>query len=141
MFALGSVLAFALTGTPPFGEGRSEAVLYRIIHHPSPAVAGGTVHIASNDHNLYALDAATGQIRWTQATGSHADSSPAVSDGTVYLGSWDHKLYALDAATGRIRWTHTTGGFVESSPAVAGGTVYVGSDDDKVYALDAATGS
>jgi serine/threonine protein kinase len=32
VFALGSLLVYALTGTPPFGEGQPTAVLYRIVH-------------------------------------------------------------------------------------------------------------
>jgi serine/threonine protein kinase len=32
IFALGQVAAYAATGTPPFGEGTSTAVLYRIVH-------------------------------------------------------------------------------------------------------------
>ena len=93
----------------------------------SPAVAGGTVYVGSDDHKVYALDAATGHVRWTYTTGNNVDSSPAVAGGTVYIGSDDHKVYALDAATGHVRWTYTTGNNVDSSSAVAGGTVYVGS--------------
>jgi serine/threonine protein kinase len=33
VFALGVVLAYTVTGRPPFGEGASDVVLYRIIHH------------------------------------------------------------------------------------------------------------
>jgi outer membrane protein assembly factor BamB/tRNA A-37 threonylcarbamoyl transferase component Bud32 len=106
----------------------------------SPAVTGGTVYVASNDHKMYALDAVTGRVRWTRVIGSHADSSPAVAGGTVYIGSWDHRVYALDAATGHLRWTYATGSAIDSSPAVADGTVYIGSDDGRVYALDAVTG-
>jgi outer membrane protein assembly factor BamB len=39
VFALGSVLCFAATGGPPFGDGEPAAVLYRIVHDP-PALDG-----------------------------------------------------------------------------------------------------
>jgi outer membrane protein assembly factor BamB len=104
-------------------------------------VAGRTVYMASNDQHLYALDAATGAVRWKHLIGSYADSSPAVANGTVYIGSWlREKVYALDAATGAVRWSQPVGSKVDSSPVVAGGTVYVGSDDHKVYAISAASG-
>ncbi|WP_053084635.1 PQQ-binding-like beta-propeller repeat protein [Streptomyces viridochromogenes] len=109
--------------------------------YSSPAVADGTVYIGSDDHQVYALDAATGNVRWTHETGGWVKSSPAVAEGTVYIGSNDHRIYALDAATGNVRWTHETGDPVLSSPAVAEGTVYIGSTDCVVYALDAATGN
>ncbi len=34
VFALGSVLVYAATGAPPFGSGRAEAVLSRVVHAP-----------------------------------------------------------------------------------------------------------
>ena len=106
----------------------------------APAVADGTVYVGSDDGNVYALDAATGHVRWTYSTLTYVEAKPVVVGGTVYIGGADNSVYALDAATGHVRWTYTTGDQVYSSPAVAGGTVYIGSDDHKVYALDAATG-
>ena len=61
-------------------------------------MAGGTVYVGSDDHKVYALDAATGHLRWTYTTGG-AVSGPAVAGGTVYVGSGDHKVYALDAGS------------------------------------------
>ena len=59
-------------------------------------MAGGTVYIGSDDHKVYALDAATGRLRWAYYTGSSVDSSPAVAGGTVYVGSDNETVYALD---------------------------------------------
>jgi outer membrane protein assembly factor BamB len=110
----------------------------------SVVMAHGTVYatvvIGSNKGMVYALNAATGDVRWTFPAEGNIFSRPAVANGALYVGSDDHDVYALDAATGRVRWVRATGGVVVSGPAVASGTVYVGSGDDKVYALDAATG-
>jgi hypothetical protein len=54
------------------------------------------VYIASVDHNVYALNAATGARLWTFATGDVVDSSPAVANGVVYIGS----LYAFAQGSG-----------------------------------------
>jgi outer membrane protein assembly factor BamB len=114
-----------------------------------PAVAGGTVYI-SGDGTVFALDAATGRLRWRYRTAGIVGSGPAVAGGTVYVGGVGYRttmygsdggVYALDAATGRLRWRYTTGDTVTSGPAVAGGTVYVSDVVGQVYALDAATGS
>jgi outer membrane protein assembly factor BamB len=45
VFALGSVLCFAATGSPPFGDGEPATVLYRIVHNP-PALEAvpGSLH-------------------------------------------------------------------------------------------------
>jgi eukaryotic-like serine/threonine-protein kinase len=109
----------------------------------SPVVAGGTVYFVNNDGTVYALDPATGQVRWTYPTGGTFDyTNPVVSGGTLYVGSSSGKEYALDAATGQVRWSYPAGN-IDSSPAVTGGTVYIGwntASTGGVYALDAATG-
>ena len=115
----------------------------------SPAIAGGVVYFGSGDHDVYALDARTGALRWKFATGDVVHASPAVANGTVYIGSWDRNFYALDAATGALRWKYRTGDDhvthnqigIGSSAAVGGGLVYFGARDSHVYALDARTGA
>jgi eukaryotic-like serine/threonine-protein kinase len=131
----------------------------------SPAVAGGSVFFGSNDHNLYAVDAATGQLRWKFASEGRISSSPAVAGGHVYFASFDGNFYALDAASGKPVWKFATGGerrfsgrhlhgadpaaevmpdpfdFFLSSPALDADAVYFGSGDGNVYALDAARGT
>lgn len=109
--------------------------------HSSPAVSNGIVYVGSDDSNIYAFDAGTGNIKWKYTTGGYVHSSPAVTGGIVYVGSYDSNIYAIDAATGILRWKYTTGGQVISSPAVSNRIVYVGSEDNNVYALDAGTGA
>src|SRR5215469_17531921 len=74
----------------------------------TPAVSNGTVYVGSSDHNLYALDAASGALRWKFATGGRVTSSPAVAAERVYFASYDSKLYALDAASFFFNDTATT---------------------------------
>lgn len=119
------------------------------VYLSSPAVVGGTVYVGSSDGHLYALDAATGALRWKQRTGDVVHASPAVADGFVVVGSWDGRLYAFDATTGAPRWQFQAGvdplmanqqGF-QSSPAIADGVVYVGCRDAHLYAIDLKTGA
>jgi outer membrane protein assembly factor BamB len=115
----------------------------------SPAIAGTTVYVGSGDQHVYALDAATGALRWSFATGDVVHASPAVVNGVVYVGSWDRNLYALDATTGRERWRYTTGNDtviynqigIASSAALAGDVVLVGGRDGRFHAVDARTGA
>ena len=108
--------------------------------HSSPAVVDGMVYFGSRDHNIYALDAATGEQKWVFETGGWVESSPIVAGGVVYCGSSDGNLYALNAKTGEKIWSFSTVFAITSSPAIADGVVYTGSDDFSVYAVDAATG-
>jgi eukaryotic-like serine/threonine-protein kinase len=114
----------------------------------SPAVWNGTVYFGSGDGNIYALDAATGTLKWKFHTGDVVHASPAISDGTLFIGSWDSYFYALDAATGKEKWRFKTGEDhdiynqvgIQSSAAVMDGVVYFGCRDSNLYALNAGTG-
>ncbi|MGW9211334.1 outer membrane protein assembly factor BamB family protein [Embleya sp. NPDC055664] len=106
----------------------------------SPTVANGVVYVGSWDHNVYALDAATGIEKRRYPTGRRVLSSPAVVGGVLYVGTGDGRLYALDAATGDQKWWYSTG-YDVPTPAVANGMVYTSRWDRNVCALDAATGN
>jgi eukaryotic-like serine/threonine-protein kinase len=114
----------------------------------SPVVVQGAVYFGSGDGNLYALDAATGELKWKFKTGDVVHASPAYADGVLFVGSWDSYFYAVDAATGKEKWRfhggedpliHNQVGF-QSSAAVVEGVVYVGCRDSNLYALEAASG-
>jgi hypothetical protein len=107
----------------------------------SPAVVNGVVYVGSSDHNVYALNASTGALLWSFATGSYVESSPAVANGVVYIGSFDGNVYALNASTGAKLWSYSTGVEEFSSPAVANGVVYISSVNGTLYALNASTGA
>ena len=114
----------------------------------SPAVWNGAVYFGSGDGNVYALDAATGSLKWRYQTGDVVHASPAIADGMVFIGSWDSFFYALDAATGAEKWRYKTGDDpathnqvgIQSSAAVVDGVVYFGCRDSHLYALDEFTG-
>lgn len=108
----------------------------------SPTTAGGRVFISAGNGSVYALDEATGHVRWHRDVGvSPCGSRGSTSTGTVtadprtgsptlYIAGADNYLYALDAATGATRWRSVVGGTSSSfytwgSPTVAGGTVYM----------------
>ncbi len=124
----------------------------RILPHPlppyaydylssSPAVHDGVVYAGSAGGHLYAVDAATGEQRWSFATAAPVRSSPVVAGERVFFAGWDHKVYAVTAAEGKEVWRFDTGGVVQASPAVGGGRLYIGSRNPKVFALDLEDGS
>jgi glucose dehydrogenase len=105
----------------------------------SPTVANGVVYAASNDGNLYALNATTGAVLWSTCVHTTL-TTPAVVKGVVYIIGSGGKLYALNATTGVVLWTTFTDGY-DSSPTVANGVIYIGSHGGKLYALNAITGA
>ena len=118
------------------------------VYLSSPVVGIGMVYFGSGDGNVYALNAASGALRWKFHTGDVVHASPALAQGKLYVGSWDSYFYALDAATGKQLWRFKTGEDpkihnqvgIQSSATIADGVVYFGCRDSKIYALDAATG-
>ncbi len=74
------------------------------------AAADGLVYFGSSaDHKVHALDAVTGEERWSFFTDAPVRFSPYVADGKVYAGSDDGYLYCLDAASGALAWKHRGG--------------------------------
>jgi len=115
----------------------------------SPSVANGIVYVGSQDKNIYAIGAYSGNLIWKFTTQDAIESSPAIANGKVYTGGDDGYVYCLDAYTGAFIWKtfvngdlpYTYGSFVlKSSPVVSGGKVYIGSLDGYLYALDANNG-
>jgi len=104
------------------------------------AVVDGTVFAATLEGLLHALDAESGDRRWSAAVGTDVRATPAVVDGTVYVGSYDNRVHAVSVADGEVRWRFDTGEFVSAPPAATGDAVYVGSDSGTVHKLDPADG-
>jgi outer membrane protein assembly factor BamB len=116
------------------------------------ALNDGTLYGANYAGEVFAINAANGDVRWMSSTqglsfdrGGPVYSTPAVAFGRVFLGSIDNRVYSFDAETGEIAWSHSTGDWAYPGPAVADTeraepTVYIGSKDQNFYALDAKTG-
>lgn len=131
------------------------------IESKSPLVVDGLVYLASDNLNLYALDAHTGRQVWKFPFAlPHymviGHTAPAYADGTLYFGGSGLKLdgtatyaalFALDARTGALKWQFSPRGRanvrsddrLQDMVAVAGGVVY-GKSDNFLFAVDAATG-
>jgi outer membrane protein assembly factor BamB len=105
------------------------------------AVEGGTVFVAGSRHpaTFQALDAGTGQVRWTtEPGGSQINMGPQPAGDLVLVTTDEPELNALDAATGAERWA------LEVSergvtPAVVGDDVYVATGSLRV--VDRRTGA
>jgi outer membrane protein assembly factor BamB len=111
-----------------------------LISGPALDESLGIVVVGSEDHNLYAYDARTGDELWQFTAGDKIWSTPVINQGTVYFGSHDKKVYAIDLVTGDKKWEKETGAAVVARPLVWRGMVILGSFDRKLYAWDAETG-
>src|SRR5690606_24575752 len=99
------------------------------------------IYCGAEDGRFHALDAATGESKWTFQCGAAVQASPAIVGGVVIFGAHDHNLYALDRRTGEKLWSYRgTGNFVQAPPVVDGDRVYFAQWHDWVRALDLKTG-
>ena len=110
--------------------------------HSTPVVVDGCVYTGTDLGNVYALNADTGKVAWTQALaeggqgstqfeGAGIVGSPAVAGGLVYVATTTPKasvLSALDQATGKVVWKRVIDederGGVDSSPVPFKGMVF-----------------
>jgi eukaryotic-like serine/threonine-protein kinase len=105
----------------------------------SPAIKNEVLFTGSYDHNLYALNANTGEFLWKYPTEGGIVSKPAFFEGNIYFGSEDKRLHAVYARTGKLVWNYYTEGPIFSSPHISEGHVFIGSDDGYVHAVNANT--
>lgn len=102
----------------------------------SPAIAGTTLYLGSQDGKLTAIDLTSNQPLWTfQSEGSRQNlAALSKPDGSPnYEIAFTSSFYD-DMLIGFGK-THTVGNFI-SSPVISGNTLYIGSADGNLYAIE-----
>lgn len=129
----------------------------------TPIVVDGVMFISSAWSRVHAIDALTGEERWSydpkvpgewgrRACCDVVNRGVAVYGGRVYVGTLDGRLVALDAATGAVAWEVDTVidreryYTITGAPRAAAGKVFIGNGGAEfgvrgyVTAYDAETG-
>lgn len=126
-----------------------------------PIIVGGVLCFGSSaDDKVYALDASTGEVRWTFFTDAPVRFAPAAWKDRLFVASDDGYLYCLSIETGKLIWRRRGGPRDEmllgndrmisrwparGGPVVVGDVVYFGAGiwpSEGIYlcALDPQTG-
>jgi outer membrane protein assembly factor BamB len=124
----------------------------------SPAVVSGVLYIGTNGGRLYAIDAASGAVKWVYTAHNGLKSNPLVYGGVVIVGegnadsmtfrprkyvrvgSGSSGILALDARTGRKRWYYQLTGTGQPTAAIVNGVLIHHDGDGVIVALDPRTG-
>jgi outer membrane protein assembly factor BamB len=112
----------------------------------SPLLKNGRLYFGSWDHNVYAVNAATGKKIWSFGADDQVNTSAAYWRGRIYIASDGGTLYALSARTGRMLWSAQSQSkfgsreFWYATPTVAYGRVYIGNTDGTMYVFGAKSG-
>jgi outer membrane protein assembly factor BamB len=113
----------------------------------APTVIAGTTILGGNSSNrggLFAVDTATGKLKWSfRPTGTASGNpfvatAPAISGGIAVV-PMGNTLVAVTIATGREAWRGPATA-LSASAAADGGQIFVLGDDGSFRAIDAATG-
>jgi len=131
------------TADCPLAPGATQAGLFGIMPPEDNrviagiALADGVAYVAAANQRVYALDALTGEVLWTQLVSRHPIwATPVVAGDRLYIASLDHVLYARDRATGNPLWEKDLGGMLAGSPALVDDVLYIGTYNKEVVALD-----
>jgi quinohemoprotein ethanol dehydrogenase len=108
----------------------------------TPLIADGVMYATGVWSTVYALDAATGAVRWKydpKVPAAQAEKlccdvvnrGAALYKGTIFSGTLDGRLLALDAKTGKLLWETTTVDTskpysITGAPRVVDGKVIIG---------------
>lgn len=101
-----------------------------------PAIAYGAVFVGSEDGTVYALDLATGCVRWTYRASAEVRTGMVLATGSsqervphLFFGDIIGNVYAVDPLTGKLQWRRKVGTHADATltgtPALHGGTLYV----------------
>ena len=102
-------------------------------------VARGELLLVGSTQGLYALERASGSIRW-RIEPTRTLFTPSLARD-AYAGSLHGELYALDPARGAIRWRRPFDGWIYSPAIGAGGeALWAGGQMHDLVGLDAADG-
>jgi len=126
-----------LHGIPAQAEPpRTERWIARTGRLAGPAVSDGQrVFVATEDREVLALDAGTGDTLWRHLPGQSLTGGVVLSGDLVVVGTAD-RVIALEAATGAERWKRKQ----PDRPLAASGGVIQVAREGEVALLDAADG-
>lgn len=108
--------------------------------------AHGQVYVGTDDGSLYAVDPASGKVRWTHRGRGAVERPVELGGEAIYVSTAADRVYALDAATGKYRWQYEREppeGFTihgHAGPRLSGDVLYAGFSDGYLVALRASAG-
>jgi len=106
-----------------------------------PVGNGDTIYQASMDHSIYALDTATGSVKWSKNLGGAVIYSPTLSDdGMLYVATMARELIALNTDNGEILWQRKFEESLWSQPALHEDTLFFGDLGGKAYGINRLNG-
>lgn len=99
------------------------------------AAANHLVMFPSRSRRVFAVNDATGKLRWTFHTRFQANSGVTVVGSLAWFGSDEGTLYGVGLADGIARQRIRLGGKIAATPCVAGTQLLVGTSESRVFCV------
>lgn len=122
----------------------------------APTVAGDNLYVVSQDNQLYALNTANGETRWTgsgsfELAGVFGTASPAFAQSTVVAGFSSGELTAYRYENGQVVWQDAlartgvstvvgTISDIDADPVIDNGRVFAVGQGGRMVAVELITG-
>ena len=92
----------------------------------------------TNDHNVLALEARSGRVRWRFDTRRSVKYAPTIDElrGIVAFASFDSSIYIINLKSGEKIAEFPTGSICYTTPLIHGDRLYCGSADKNLYVVD-----
>jgi outer membrane protein assembly factor BamB/orotate phosphoribosyltransferase/threonine dehydrogenase-like Zn-dependent dehydrogenase len=99
---------------------------------------GDLVVFGTNDNDVRALDARTGELAWRFVTGGAVKSAPAIDEtrGIAAVASQDGTIYVLSARDGSKVAEFPTGNVCYATPLIVEDRMFCGSGDRHIHVID-----
>jgi outer membrane protein assembly factor BamB len=121
---------------------RQRVVWQRDLEGSAPGSAtissdGTTVYVGSFGSKVFALDAESGEVRWTAEARDWVWGAPAESGDTVFAADLTGRVYSLASADGQNAWPSLVpDGAIIADPVVLDDGVLVATESGSLYAFD-----
>ena len=102
----------------------------------SPRIAGNAVLFGGRNGLVQALDADTGDVKWTRQLAGRISTPPTLIDGGVYVGSSKGPIYRLNPTTGAIERELALPGQAYGNPTPIENGLVVSVSDNTFVSLD-----
>lgn len=116
------------------GQGRNYTKI-------TPVIDGGAVYAASENGNVAAVNAQSGDVLWRTDLEVAITGGVGAGEGLVMVGTQDAEVVAMDQFSGEVLWRQPVSSEVLSAPQSNGEVVVAQTVDGKLLALNAEDGS
>lgn len=104
-------------------------------------MADGTFYIGSRDRSLYALNAATGEVKWEYNAGGRIGADVTAAGDVIVAADLDGRLHAVERDTGARIWTTESTSAIWGKVSANENAAFAANIDGNVIAVNLDDGS